>query len=32
VMAPSEAVGDFDRMWTGTDMLASGAYGPEPEP
>ncbi|HUY79501.1 MAG TPA: CapA family protein, partial [Ktedonobacterales bacterium] len=32
VMAPSEAVGDFDRMWTGTDMLASGEYGPEPEP
>lgn len=32
VMAPSEAVGDFDRMWSGTDMLASGEYGPEPEP
>ncbi len=32
VMDPSEAVGDFDRMWSGTDMLASGEYGPEPEP
>jgi hypothetical protein len=21
----------FDRMWSGTDMLARGQYGPEPE-
>ncbi|HEU5347110.1 MAG TPA: CapA family protein, partial [Ktedonobacterales bacterium] len=27
IMAPAEAVGVFDRMWTGTDMLASGEYG-----
>lgn len=30
VMSPAEAVGDFDRMWSGTDLLASGQYGPEP--
>jgi poly-gamma-glutamate synthesis protein (capsule biosynthesis protein) len=26
-MTPAEAVGVFDRMWSGTDMLASGEYG-----
>jgi poly-gamma-glutamate synthesis protein (capsule biosynthesis protein) len=31
-MTPAEAVDVFDRMWSGTDMLASGRYGPEPEP
>jgi poly-gamma-glutamate capsule biosynthesis protein CapA/YwtB (metallophosphatase superfamily) len=31
VMSPAEAVGVFSRMWSGTDMLASGEYGPEPE-
>ncbi len=30
-MTPAEAVGVFERMWSGTDMLASGQYGPEPE-
>lgn len=30
-MTPAEAVEVFDRMWTGTDMLAAGQYGPEPE-
>ena len=30
-MTQAEAVDVFDRMWTGTDMLASGQYGPEPE-
>ncbi len=28
VMTPAEAVGVFSRMWTGTDELASGRYGP----
>ena len=32
VMSPSEAVDVFERMWSGTDMLARGQYGPEPEP
>lgn len=27
VMSPAEAVGDFERMWSGTDMLASGLHG-----
>ena len=27
VMTPAEAVGVFQRMWSGTDMLASGEYG-----
>lgn len=27
VMTPAEAVGDFARMWSGTDMLAAGLYG-----
>ena len=26
-MTPAEAVGVFNRMWTGTDMLARGQYG-----
>jgi poly-gamma-glutamate synthesis protein (capsule biosynthesis protein) len=26
-MTPAEAVGVFDRMWSGTDMLARGQYG-----
>lgn len=30
-MSPTEAVDVFARMWSGTDMLASGQYGPEPE-
>jgi poly-gamma-glutamate capsule biosynthesis protein CapA/YwtB (metallophosphatase superfamily) len=28
VMTPAEAVGVFNRMWTGTDELARGQYGP----
>jgi poly-gamma-glutamate capsule biosynthesis protein CapA/YwtB (metallophosphatase superfamily) len=31
VETPEEAVGVFERMWSGTDMLAQGEYGPEPE-
>lgn len=27
VMTPAEAVGDFARMWSGTDMLAAGLHG-----
>jgi poly-gamma-glutamate capsule biosynthesis protein CapA/YwtB (metallophosphatase superfamily) len=27
VMSPTEAVGDFARMWSGTDMLAAGLHG-----
>ncbi len=27
IMSPAEAVGDFERMWSGTDMLASGLHG-----
>ncbi|HEU0025890.1 MAG TPA: CapA family protein [Ktedonobacterales bacterium] len=27
-MSPEEAVGVFNRMWSGTDELASGRYGP----
>ncbi|HLZ22487.1 MAG TPA: CapA family protein [Ktedonobacterales bacterium] len=30
-LSPADAVGVFSRMWSGTDMLASGQYGPEPE-
>lgn len=30
-MSPAEAVGAFERMWSGTDMLAGGQHGPEPE-
>ncbi|MBO0792580.1 MAG: CapA family protein, partial [Ktedonobacteraceae bacterium] len=32
VISQVEAVGLFERMWSGTDMLANGQYGPEPEP
>lgn len=31
IVAPERAVGVFDRLWSGTDMLAHGQYGPEPE-
>ena len=31
IVAPERAVEIFDRMWSGTDMLAHGQYGPEPE-
>jgi hypothetical protein len=31
-ISQAEAVDIFERMWSGTDMLASGQYGPEPEP
>lgn len=31
IETPAEAVGVFERMWSGTDMLAHGEYGPEPE-
>jgi poly-gamma-glutamate synthesis protein (capsule biosynthesis protein) len=27
VMTPAEAMGDFERMWSGTDMLAAGLHG-----
>ena len=27
IMSPAEAVGDFERMWSGSDMLASGLHG-----
>lgn len=30
-VSPEHAVDIFDRMWSGTDMLAHGQYGPEPE-
>jgi poly-gamma-glutamate synthesis protein (capsule biosynthesis protein) len=32
MVSQAEAVDIFERMWSGTDMLASGRYGPEPEP
>jgi poly-gamma-glutamate synthesis protein (capsule biosynthesis protein) len=32
IISPAEAVDIFERIWSGTDMLASGKYGPEPEP
>lgn len=28
VMSPTEATGVFNRMWSGTDLLASGRHGP----
>src|SRR5690348_5581278 len=31
LLAPAESVDIFDRMWSGTDLLAAGQYGPEPE-
>ncbi len=31
ILAPAESVDIFDRMWSGTDLLAAGQYGPEPE-
>lgn len=31
IVPPGQAVDIFDRMWSGTDMLAHGQYGPEPE-
>ncbi len=31
IMSPAAAQDLFDRMWSGTDLLASGHYGPEPE-
>lgn len=30
-VSPEQAADIFDRMWSGTDMLAHGQYGPEPE-
>jgi poly-gamma-glutamate synthesis protein (capsule biosynthesis protein) len=32
IISQAQAVDIFERMWSGTDMLASGRYGPEPEP
>ncbi|MBV9705899.1 MAG: CapA family protein [Chloroflexi bacterium] len=32
IISQGEAVDVFERMWSGTDMLASGQFGPEPEP
>ena len=32
IISQAEAVGLFERLWSGTDMLARGQYGPEPEP
>ena len=31
IVSHAEAVDTFDRIWSGTDMLASGQFGPEPE-
>jgi poly-gamma-glutamate capsule biosynthesis protein CapA/YwtB (metallophosphatase superfamily) len=31
ILAPAESMDIFDRMWSGTDLLAAGQYGPEPE-
>jgi poly-gamma-glutamate capsule biosynthesis protein CapA/YwtB (metallophosphatase superfamily) len=31
IETPQEAIGVFERMWSGTDMLVHGEYGPEPE-
>jgi hypothetical protein len=31
-MTPTQAVGVFGRMWSGSDLLAGGQYGPEYEP
>lgn len=30
ILSQAAAVDIFERMWSGTDLLASGAYGPEP--
>jgi hypothetical protein len=30
IVSPSEAVDIFERMWSGTDILANGQYGPQP--
>lgn len=30
-MSQAEAADSFARMWSGTDLLAAGQYGPEPE-
>lgn len=32
IVAQTEAVDIFERLWSGTDMLAREQYGPEPEP
>src|SRR5256884_2576513 len=32
IVSQAAAVNIFERMWSGTDMLTSGQYGPEPEP
>src|SRR3989440_164169 len=32
IISQAAAVNIFERMWSGTDMLTSGQYGPEPEP
>ncbi len=32
LISQAQAVAIFQRMWSGTDLLASGQYGPEPEP
>jgi|GEM_PF-359039 len=32
IISQAEALDIFERIWSGTDMLASGRYGPEPEP
>ena len=32
IISQAAAVDIFERMWSGTDMLTSGQYGPEPEP
>jgi poly-gamma-glutamate synthesis protein (capsule biosynthesis protein) len=32
IMTPTQAVGVFGRMWSGSDLLAGGQYGPEYEP
>ena len=32
IISQAQAVDIFERMWSGTDMLASGQHGPEPEP
>src|SRR2546421_690878 len=32
IVSQAAAVDIFERMWSGTDMLTSGQYGPEPEP
>jgi poly-gamma-glutamate synthesis protein (capsule biosynthesis protein) len=32
IIPQAQAVDIFERIWSATDMLASGRYGPEPEP